>query len=48
MSYDYDFSIEGNRVVYYNYYAKVPLFALFLAVGAALVIVGCSLIVLLF
>ena len=47
-NYDYDYTIEGNRIVYYNYYAKTPLFALFLAVGGALVIVGCSLIVILF
>ena len=45
--YDYDFGIVNNHIVYYNYYAQTPFFVLFLAIGIALGIIGCAILVIL-
>lgn len=45
--YDYDFGIVNNHIIYYNYYAKTPLFVLFLAIGIALGIIGCAILAIL-
>lgn len=45
--FDYDFAIVNNHIVYYNYYTQTPFFVLFLAIGIALSVVGCVILIIL-